>query len=132
VQGIVAVMFTVLNRANIGHRGRSITECCLAAQQYSCWNDRDPQQAIGLRLAQMLLDSHSLEHEPDAMVLMTCLYLAKAIVHRYPWPVPDPSHGAISYFNPRLVSHIPNWSKAEFGAVHTTTIGAHEFYKNIA
>jgi len=132
VQGIVAVMFTVINRVAKGHRGRSIPECCLAYMQYSCWNDRDPQQAIGLRLAELLWNDASLEHEPDAIVLTTCLSLAASIVHKHPWPVPDSSHGAISYFNPASVSHVPAWSLPETGAVHTVTINRHMFYRNVA
>ena len=132
IQGIVAVMFTVLNRAAKGHCGRTIQDCALWPHQYSCWNDRDPQQALGLRLAALLDPNDSIEHEPDAIVLHACLFLAGAVVHRHPWPVPDPSFQATHYFNPRAVSHIPEWSKAEQGAIHTVTIGQHEFYRNVA
>ncbi len=132
IQGIVAVMFTVINRVAKGHRGHSISECCLAYQQYSCWNDRDPQQAIGLHLAELLWDDASLEHEPDAIVLTTCLSLAASIVHQHPWPVPDSSGSATHYYNPRVVSHTPPWALAETGAIHTVTIGAHQFFTHVA
>ena len=132
IQGIIAVMFTVINRAAKGHRGHSIPECCLASQQYSCWNDRDPQQAIGLRLAELLWTDQSLEHEPDAIVLTTCLSLAASIVHQHPWPVPDPSHGATHYLNPNTVARMPDWTKPESGSIQTMRIFNHTFYRNVA
>ena len=132
ILGVVAVMFTVINRMAKGHRGHSVQECCLLPAQYSCWNDRDAQQTIGLRLAELLGKNDSLEHQPDAIVLSTCLTLAAQIVHRYPWPVPDPTSNSTHYFNPRTVSHIPAWSLPETGAIHTTTINSHQFYRNVA
>ncbi len=132
VLGIVAVMFTVINRMAKGHRGRSVQACCLWPAQYSCWNDHDPQQIIGLRLAELLLKNESLEHQPDAIVLSTCLALAAHIVHRYPWPVPDPSDESTHYLNPNAVARMPDWTKPETGAIQTVRIGAHTFYRHVA
>jgi len=132
IQGIIAVMFTVTNRVTKKHRGASVGQCCLAAQQYSCWNDRDPQQALGLRLATMLTQHDSLEHEPDGIVLMTCLSLATSVVHQHPWPIPDPSKGSTHYLNPNTVARMPDWTKPESGSIQTIRIGAHTFYRNVA
>jgi len=132
ILGVVAVMFTVINRMAKGHRGHSVQECCLWPAQYSCWNDRDPQQTIGLRLAELLYNGESLEHEPDAIVLTTCLSLAAHIVHRNPWPVPDPSDGSTHYVNPNAVSRMPEWTKPESGSIQTVRIASHIFYRNVA
>jgi len=132
VLGIVAVMYTVINRMVKRHRGGFISECVLWPKQYSCWNDRDPQQAIGLRLAELLYNGESLEHEPDAIVLTTCLSLAAHIVHRNPWAVPDPSGSATHYVNPNTVSRMPDWTKPESGSIQTVRIHNHTFYRNVA
>jgi N-acetylmuramoyl-L-alanine amidase len=131
VQGIVGVMYSVLNRVARQHCGRSITEVCLWPQQYSCWNDRDPNLPRGLDLAQELLEGGSIAVVPDGIVLSTCLFLADRVL-RVPPSVPDPTQGSTHYFNPRSVARVPAWADPHTGAELTATIGAHRFYRHVA
>jgi N-acetylmuramoyl-L-alanine amidase len=130
VQGIVGVMWSIRNRVARQHCGRSIPEVCLWPWQYSSWNDRDPNQPLGVELARHLLAGASLVAVPDGIVLSTCLFLADRVL-RDP-PVPDPTRGATHYLNPRAVPRLPAWADPETGAHVTVTIGAHRFYRNVA
>jgi cell wall hydrolase len=131
VQGIVAVMFTVTNRVARKHYGASIQEVCLWPWQYSCWNLQDPNREIGLRIARQLLAGESLDHEPDAIVLGVCLYLADRVLYPATGPVRDPTRQATHYFNP-TVSPRPAWARPASGAEQTARIGAHVFFRGVA
>ena len=131
VWGLIAVMWTVLNRMHHRQCGRTVSEVCLWPLQFSCWNDRDPNQALGLSIARRLVTGESLVGLPDAIVLATCQFLAARVLSDPP-RVADPTHGATHYFAPRRVARIPEWADPEGGAEPTVTIGAHQFYRHVA
>ncbi len=125
VQGILGVMFVVLNRVAKHQRGATIAEVILAPLQFSSWNPRDPNCALGLSLAQEPDPNH-----PDAIVLDVCRYLAQSVLVKGP-RLHDPTHFATHYYNPDSVTHRPAWADPTTGAEMTARIGRHTFWRNV-
>ena len=135
VQGIVAVMYSVINRMKIGTRGKTIAEVCYWPWQYSCWNTGDPNLTRGSRIAMKLIDGESLEIESDLIVFQTCIFLADRILDRLNIvreQVLDPSFGATHYYNPQAVEKSPDWADPKTGSKKTKQIGQHMFFKSVA
>ena len=127
VLGIAGVVFTIANRAVIGTRGKTWSEVCVSPWQYSCWNDHDPNQVLGLTLADQLSRNVSFDRTTsDAIVLHTSLWLALQVQGG---AVDDPTHGATHYYAPGAVA-APLWVKAP--ARRTVQIADHLFYTNVA
>jgi N-acetylmuramoyl-L-alanine amidase len=135
VQGIVGVMYSILNRVKIGKRGKTISEVCLSPYQYSCWNNNDINKIRGLRIANKLATGTPLNDDSDIIVFQVCLFLAARITSRMGIrgeEVRDPTNGATHYYNPAAVTHEPEWAKSETGAVKTIKIADHVFFKDVA
>jgi len=106
--GRKAVAHVILNRVRKGGWwGSNITEVCLFAKQFSCWNDGDPN-----RVLMMSVDSY----DP---VFRECLYAALSALRD---EENDPTEGANHYHN---LTVTPSWAKDK--PFHT--IGNHKFYK---
>jgi spore germination cell wall hydrolase CwlJ-like protein len=121
VMGIVGVLSVIRNRVTNGHWG-TWSQVCLAPEQFSCWNDGDPNQPKLLELASCFATRTPLPYDP---ILSVCGVLAQMAVNG---ELKDPTGGAMFYFNPLTVT-TPSWAKAP--AVRTTVIGAHAFYSGV-
>ncbi|CAN5265198.1 hypothetical protein BH10PLA2_BH10PLA2_00820 [soil metagenome] len=112
--GMKAVAWAIINRHDAGQwfSGKTLTECCLMAEQFSCWNTRDPNR---IRMARW--------HDDDPL-----LDLCRSYVHTAMLNVgDDPTLGATHYCNLGICK--PKWAVAEH---KTIQIGHHTFFKNLA
>lgn len=120
--GKVAVAWTIKNRANRADDFKrlhakphplfgdgTVRMVCQWPRQYSCWNENDPMRAklIAAKTAQ----------------LAECLKAAYAVLQG---EEPDPTNGALHYFNPDVAS--PSWAN---GLMPCAVIGAHRFFNNV-
>ncbi|WP_255448570.1 cell wall hydrolase [Telmatospirillum sp. J64-1] len=116
VRGKEAVAAVVLNRVARAQRrggywwGRTVSEVCLKAWQFSCWNANDPNrpklEAVGEENAQF----------------RTCLRIATRAVHG---GLEDPTRGA-THYHAKSVS--PAWAR---GKAPCAEIGNHFFYNDV-
>lgn len=104
-----AVAHVMVNRVKDGRWGPNLASVCLAPLQFSAWNSRDPN-----RLAMAKL--------PDDDMILTKLagMIAAAATGE-----PDPTGGALFYYNPDSVE-APSWA-AEM--IQVAKIGHHLFFK---
>ena len=105
-EGRLAVAFVPYNRAQIS--GRTVAQECLRKLQFSCWNAKDPNRPILLRLQSKDLSDYFL------------------LIDQVLAGILDPSHGA-TFYHTRAVS--PSWSHGETPCAR---IGHHIFYRDIA
>jgi len=105
-QGVCAVL---INRMNDGRWGHTLAAVCLAPQQFSSWNTTDPNRK---RLA--------LAADTDPLLMQFQGMVQQALAGTFP----DPTYGALYYFNPALAK--PLWA-ASF--VLTVKLGNQNFYK---
>lgn len=110
-EGMEAVANVIVNRAkNPCWWGTDIKSVCLKPQQFSCWNENDPNSRI---LARDLSGD---------VVYGVCLNVAKRAIAGV---LRDNTHGATHYHTKAVK---PKW--AEFQAP-CAVIGNHLFYKDI-
>lgn len=109
--GIRAVMHTFFNRLQFAPKyGVTLTDICLRAYQYSCWNTTDPNR-------------HRLATTDDGdAVLNDCL----AAYDEVAAGAGDPTLGATHYIAEGITP--PTWVDQ---ATATVKIGTHTFYKNV-
>lgn len=110
-QGKLAVAYNILNRLRAKRWGRTVGEVVLAPWQYSCWNTDSPTRKALARvdeLAGSWIDS------------------AEAVAFATTGQKPDPTDGALHYYNPAVAS--PSWDKPQYRRV---TIGNHVFVRDV-
>lgn len=109
--GMVAVAHVLANRRADGRWGGTLSEVCLAPQQFSCWNTNDPNRK---RMAKTEDDD-------------TTMLLAQRVLDDVLWErLPDPTQGATHYYSVNIPA--PSW--AETGEF-TVQIGKHRYYINV-
>lgn len=112
--GLRAVASVIGNRLRRHHRGAAdAAAVCLARNQFSCWNDGDPN------LARM----EAVRRSPDAVYLLTCRIARELLAGS----LPDSTRGATHYVASSLRQR-PSWLH---GKQPCAVIGAHEFYNDI-
>lgn len=107
LEGQRAVAHVLVNRLKTGRWGPTLAAVCLAPSQFSCWNTNDPNR----RRAATTFDFMLFPYEK----------IIKAARDRID---PDPTLGALYYFNPALAR--PTWAVS---FIQTVSIGRHVFYK---
>lgn len=122
IMGLVAVLCVIRTRASIGKWGNTWPAVCLAREQFSCWNDGDPNQGKLVALA-AALNGTQLPIDP---VFDVCRLLAREVANG---AYRDPTGGATHYYSPGGMAHAPAWSMPP--AERTTIIGGNAFYRNV-
>jgi hypothetical protein len=112
----IKIAWTALNRLVLGRGiyGKTLNEVILSPNQYSCFNKE--------------MDSHIFLKDPlrHNEYFASYFQLAQEILNgKYP----DPTGGAISYYNPDLVKEKPDWAK-KMQKVKEDKGDYHLFYKN--
>lgn len=110
-QGKLAVAYVLLNRLHSGKWGERAGEVCLANKQFSCWNSDSPTRkalACTDELTPSWIDS------------------AEAVRIAVAGEKPDPTGGALHYYNPDVVQ--PKWDDHSRPRV---VIGHHVFVRNV-
>ena len=114
--GQICVGWVVRNRAELGYRGNSLSECALKRWQFSCWNADDPNY--------QKLNQVDLSDEVYRECMRNALQVIAGGI--------DPTNGATHYHTiskPKAaVSWPPNWAE---GHQPCATIGRHVFYKGV-
>lgn len=113
----IGVGSVIRNRVRTEYRGETYHEVCLAKDQFSCWNDDDPNQALGLMLAQDMRAAR----EQD-IALKECLFFALGIVSDQ---VRDNTGGARHYHD---TSVRPAWA---LGHTPTASYGRLIFFAGV-
>lgn len=108
-EGQRAFSHVLVNRLRDGRWGKTLAEVVLKAEQFSCWNTKDPNR---LRLAR----------EPESNPVFE--QIEKYLVDALNGEDDDPTNGAKWYFNPKLA--MPSWANS---LTKTVDIGNHSFYK---
>lgn len=111
--GKLAVAYVLLNRLRTGRWGTRVGEVCLAPKQFSCWNHDSPTRK---RLARV---------DERTGPWLAC---ERAVVSALGDSEPDPTGGALHYYNPSVVA--PSWDADK--SKPRVTIGAHVFVRNVA
>lgn len=130
VVGIIGVLMVQSNRVQLAKQrsdvarlwGSTWSAICTAPEQFSCWNDNDPNRPELMTLAGLMRQKMAIIGNP---VFDVCQFLATQAVAGI---LRDVTGGATHYYAPAIVS-APAWSSAP--AVRTTVIAGHAFYKNV-
>jgi len=112
IQGMLAVMWVILNRCDDPRWPDSPYDVAHQPWQFSVWNPGDPNRE---RMEQVTENDCGYN---------AALGLARALLEGF--DDEDPTHGADHYFANYIET--PWWVE---DMVHTTTIGVHNFYKDI-
>ncbi len=112
IEGQIAVAWVIRNRVEHGWRGTDYKSVVLAPKQFSCWNKGDPN----LALLQAIKGAP--KEFMGALGIMLAVYGDK---------LPDPTRGAVSYYNPAIVE--PSWAPS---MIVTAAIGRHRFLRESA
>lgn len=113
VAGQRAVAWVIANRHKTArwYSGHTLAECCLMAQQFSCWNTNDPN-----RISMSRLD----DDDP------TLLSMRSYVIDAMAGTGTDPTFGATHYYASGIPT--PPWAK---DAAPTVQIGRHRFFNHV-
>lgn len=114
--GMAAVAWVVLNRVKARRLRWGLTpkDACLAPMQFSCWNAGTPSRA----------QLHAMSPaDPKLDAASSIAQRALAV----PPVLPDPTHGATSYYAPAAVA-TPYWA---VGHKPCAVIGGHVFFNDV-
>lgn len=106
IEGIIAVGNVIKNRFTNNRTYKSYQEVCLAANQFSCWNNNDPNKGLLIELAAKMLHS-----EPITDIYLTeCIFIARGIIDSM---LADNTKGAQYYMVTGLLDSekAPSWSR---------------------
>lgn len=120
-EGQIAVANVIRNRVDCQRPGFGLTvrDVCLKPQQFSCWNESDPNYALLLDMATVFKAGA----EPGP-VLRQCFWIAAGLAAG---EFVDNTHGATHYLvRTLLASAPPNWAA---GQKVLAVLGAHAFLR---
>lgn len=103
IEGQVAVGCVIRNRVFTWRKNYG--EICLAAKQFSCWNEDDPNRSLLIELGSKLINN-----EPIDPLYKQCQYVAEGIYYN---KIMDNVHGSLYYLNRNLFisDHRPEWAR---------------------
>ena len=115
ISGQIAVGCVVRNRTTAGGYYK---DTCLAPEQFSCWNQNDPNYEVLNELAQKLFNGET----QDNPILNQCMWVAEGIMNH---EIIDITSGAKNY----LTHQLYNSGKVDWthGMKISTVIGNHVF-----
>lgn len=119
-----AVAHVLWNRLRLGRWGKSLGAVCLSRSQFSAWGPVTPRDS-GM-LANFRASCALRDDDPELLALEKIVADAEK--------EPDPTGGAVYYYNPKAVAHVPTFvtGDPETGAkpgVFCGRFGNHMFYK---
>ena len=117
-EGRIAVACVLQNRHRSGRWGPTFAQVALAPFQFSCWNKKDPNRALLLRLLATGADS-------PPPVLRECYAIADGILGN----VITPRVGTCMHYHAAAMPVPPRWAR---GVLPFTEISGHLFYEDIA
>lgn len=122
---MVAVMCTPINRVKAdAHRfGATVTDACLAHEQYSCWTPGGSNDAWLLEQAAAVGAGKGI-----APVVQQCLDAATKLLDG---DLPDAVSGATHYYSPVSMvppGRVPDWA---VGKTPVATVGDHLFFLHV-
>ena len=118
IEGQVAVGCVIRNRLNTG-KYTTYSQICLENEQFSCWDENDPNYPMLIDLANRLA-----KEEPITNIhLKQCMYIAVGIKS---YALGDNTGGANHYVTKKLLDEKPpDWAIDRYG---DKTIGNHVFF----
>lgn len=125
IEGLIAVACVIRNRVDDGRWGETYKRVCLAAAQFSCWNDdgRSANHAEVLRVAEQLAQSTTL---PDNARLKQCAWVAQGVMGQW---LLDNTHASTHYLTGELFQrNPPAWAR---GRLPAAQVGHHVFFRGI-
>ncbi|SRR5712692_5585770 len=118
IEGQVAVGCVIRNRMSTG-KYVTFGQVCLENEQFSCWNENDPNYSMLMELADKLAKEEVITNSH----LRQCLYIAAGIKS---YAISDNTNGARHYVTKKLLDEKPpDWAIDRYG---DKTIGNHVFF----
>ena len=118
VEGQIAVANVVMNRLLRSKQYKTIQDVCFAPEQFSCWNETDPNRVILLELAE-----HLVLGDYTDMSLRQAVYIATGVINH---SFIDNVKGSRYYLTAtRYNSNRPNWA---MNPTNVEKIGNHIFF----
>jgi len=106
IEGQVAVGNVIANRKK-NNKASTYAEICLAPDQFSCWNENDPNYDILMKYAGVFENDQNVS--PTDKLLDQCMWVATGIISGV---VNDNTDGALNYITVNLwKSHCPDWAR---------------------
>ena len=110
-EAMIAVAWSIMNRVTRNDwEGHDCPSVILKHYQYSSFNWNDP-------------NSQQFPKDYSDSAWTKCLSAAHRVFYKI---YPDPTNGAVNYYDKSLDSNPPKWAK---DMIHTVDIGAFHFYK---
>ena len=104
IEGQVAVACVVRNRFN-HDKYANYKDVCLKPEQFSCWNNNDPNYFVLQSLGEALFNN-----DPTDPVMRQCLFIADGVITGI---ILDNTHGARYYLTSWMFNtKKPEWAKA--------------------
>lgn len=115
VEGQIAVGWVIKNRAVAWNKG--IIEVCVQPEQFSCWNENDPNYTPLVALAKQVESCYTGSGYFGNAIYNQCRYLAIGIADG---TIGDNTKGALNYLTLELASgpNCPAWAKTMKFASH--------------
>ena len=107
VEGQIAVGWVIKNRAVAWNKG--IIEICIQPEQFSCWNENDPNYTILITLAKLIESFYTGIGYHGNEMYNQCRYLAIGISDS---TIQDNTKGALNYLTVSLMKspNRPSWA----------------------
>jgi len=106
IEGQVAI--GCVNRNRLHHdpaKYKSYKNVCLEKEQFSCWNENDPNRAYLLDLGSRMVNNQAI----NDIYLRQCIWVAHGI---YDWSILDNTKGSLYYLTKKLFyDNRPSWAK---------------------
>lgn len=104
-----AVAHVIVNRLRSNRWSSTLASVCVWDRQFSCWNNSDPNRVSMVSLS-----------ENDPSIVKFAGFIEEALSGTDP----DPTQGALFYYNPAAVTKKPDWDQGQ----SYIQIGAHRFF----
>jgi spore germination cell wall hydrolase CwlJ-like protein len=121
-----AVAYVILNRLKRGRWGKTLGAVCLARSQFSAWGPVTPSNSE--MLANFRASCALADDDPELLRLADVMKAAMS--------EPDPTKGAIYYYNPKDVTHTPTFVTGDASAgvppgIFCGQFGHQLFYRDV-
>lgn len=104
IEGQVAVGSVIRNRLHHNPKYTNYNDVCLARNQFSCWNENDPNYPFLLELAHRMIFGQVISD----VYFSQCLWVAEGIADN---KIADNTHGSQFYMTTELFnSNRPKWA----------------------
>ena len=125
LKGQIAVVQVIGHRVKDRRWQNTDREVCLQAQQFSCWNDDDPNSIVLLEYAKMILGIKTAPLLPP--VISRALTVAESVISGH---TVDLVKGSCHYHTKNLLGtpKLPKWAR---GRTPVVIIGNHAFYNDV-